>query len=136
MGDGNMEYASPNERQIVTSILMLGKLLSCIYPEYTQHKSSTSTERAVKKDANWFWPEKCHKAFEEQNKMLISDMSLTHFNLKLEMILATDASEYRLGAVIIHKCKDDSQKSIVHASRTLLPTEKKQLIEKLKEGHW
>lgn len=60
------------------------------------------------------------KEFEKIKKILTLDLFLSHFDLKLEIIMAT----YVIVAVILHKHKDGSVKEIVHASRTLLSVEK------------
>lgn len=56
-------------------------------------------------------------------RKLISDLSLTHFNPTAE-IVASDASEYDIGAVMPHKYKDSNMKAEVHASRSLIAAEK------------
>ena len=61
--------------------------------------------------------------------MLASDLFLTL--KKEEIIVASDTSSYGIGACIMHKLKDGSIKTIAHAPRTLLPTEKNySMIEK------
>ena len=47
-----------------------------------------------------------------------------HYDLKKELIIATDASKYGIGAVILHKFEDGSIKPIVHMHRFQLPAEK------------
>ena len=39
--------------------------------------------------------------------------------------MASDASKYGIGAVILHKFKDGNMKPVAYASKTLLPAEKK-----------
>ena len=50
---------------------------------------------------------------------------LVHFDSKLEIRLACDASAYGVGAVLSHKMPDGSEKPVGFASRTLTKTEKK-----------
>ena len=44
-----------------------------------------------------------------------------HYEPKLEIIVACDASSYGVGACILHKMPDGTKKPIAHVSRTLLP---------------
>ena len=48
----------------------------------------------------------------------------TQYDPKLEIIVASDASSYGVGAYILHKMPDRTKKPIGHASRTFLPAEK------------
>ena len=61
----------------------------------------------------------------KKKNILTSELSLTHHDPKQEIIMASDASEYGIGAVILHKFKDGNTKPVAHASKTLLPAKKK-----------
>ena len=78
----------------------------------------------LKKEIKWDWSDKCQSAFEKIKKVLTSDLSLTHFHLKLENVIAADACELDLGAVILHKYENRKTKPILHASRSLIAAEK------------
>ena len=54
----------------------------------------------------------------------MSDLSLRHYDPKKDIIVASDASNLNLGAVILHKESIDQVIAIAHALRTLLPAEK------------
>ena len=72
----------------------------------------------------WRWTPECQTAFDQIKKALTSDLFLTHYDPKLEIIVASDASSYGVGACILHKMSDGTKSPIAHASRTLLPAEK------------
>ena len=60
----------------------------------------------------------------KKKEILTSGISLTYYDPKLDIIVASDASSYGIGACIIHKLPDGTRKSIAHASRSLQPAEK------------
>ena len=51
------------------------------------------------------------KAFDKIKSILESDLSLTYFDIKLEIVVRSDASEYGIGVVILHEFEDDSTRS-------------------------
>ena len=54
----------------------------------------------------------------------MSDLSLADYDPYKEIFVETDASNLRLGAVLLHKEYNGLLKVVAHASRTLLPVEK------------
>ena len=85
------------------------------------HNLRAPLNKLLKKGAKWEWSEACQKAFDEIKNILTSELSLTHYDPKQEIIMASDTSEYGICAVILHKFKDGNTKPVAHASRTLLP---------------
>ena len=67
--------------------------------------------------------------------MLTSELFLTHFDPKMELILASDASNVGIGAVLLHKNKLGAIKTIAHVSRGLSTAEKKNTVW-LKKRVW
>ncbi|MFH4976831.1 hypothetical protein AB6A40_003540 [Gnathostoma spinigerum] len=78
----------------------------------------------LKKDAKFFWSSQCQSAFDRAKSVLSSDLLLTHFDPSLDIIVAADASNQGIGAVILHRFPDGAQKAIVHSSRSLTAAEK------------
>ena len=78
----------------------------------------------LKKDSDWNWSKECEKSFQQVKEMLSSKTVLTHYNPKLPVILATDASMKGLGAVISHKTANGEEKPIAYASRSLSTAER------------
>ena len=54
----------------------------------------------------------------------MSSQLLVHFDPTKELILACDAFEYGIGAVLAHRMPDNSEKPIGYVSRTLSTAEK------------
>ena len=88
---------------------------------------------SLKKDKPWLWTPECQESFEKIKKTLTLDLSLTHYDPNLDIIVASDASSYIIGACILQKLPDGSRKAEAHASRSLLPAEK-QYSQIEKEG--
>ena len=77
----------------------------------------------IKKGVMWKWNDKCNKSPGHTKNILISVLSLTHFNLDLEIIEALVDSDYGIEAVICHKFNACKIKTVAYASRTLITAE-------------
>ncbi|BHF69110.1 hypothetical protein SprV_0301215200 [Sparganum proliferum] len=88
------------------------------------HDVRAPLNRLLQRDVPWCWSPDCEKAFAQLKSMLSSDLLLTHYNLTLPIVVAADASNHGVGAVISHTFPDGSEKAIMHAPRTLTPAEK------------
>ena len=60
----------------------------------------------------------------KSNELLTSSQVLVHFDPKLDLVLACDASAYGIGAVLAHKMPDGFERLIGFASRTMSVAEK------------
>ena len=78
----------------------------------------------LKRDVRWRWTAKEERAFQASKDLLTSSQLLVHFDEKLPLILACDASAYGVGAVLAHRLQDGSEKPIAYASRTLTNAER------------
>ncbi|XP_055682446.1 uncharacterized protein K02A2.6-like [Lutzomyia longipalpis] len=82
-------------------------------------------DRLLKKNVRWNWSRECENSFQRFKEILKSDLLLTHYNPKLPILVASDASSYAIGCVAYHEFPDGSLKAFYHASRKLTDTEAK-----------
>jgi len=71
--------------------------------------------RLRKKHEKWKWTHECQQAFNTLKQQLSEATILVHFDPQLPIILATDASNYGIGAVIMHRYPNGSEKPIAYA---------------------
>ncbi|KAA3677759.1 uncharacterized protein DEA37_0005046 [Paragonimus westermani] len=88
------------------------------------HQPRAPLNNLLRKDTKWVWSHECQSAFDSLKRILSSDLLLTHYDPNLPIIVAADASDYGIGAVILHEFPEGHQKAISHTSRTLLPAER------------
>ena len=80
--------------------------------------------RLLRANQPWKWTAECESAFQQAKKNIVDAPVLVHYDPDLPIILAGDASNYGLGAVISHQMPDKSKRPIAFASRMLTPSEK------------
>ena len=90
----------------------------------------------------WRWTAECDGAFRQAKEAISSTAVLVHYDPKLPLTLAGDASANGIGAVISHILPDGSKKPIAFASRSLSTSErnyaqleKESLINGVKKFH-
>ena len=78
----------------------------------------------LKRDAQWRWTSECADAFKQVKEALVSSQVLAHYDPKLLIKMAADASSYGIGAVVSHIYPDGSERPIAFTSRTLSKSER------------
>ena len=78
----------------------------------------------LKKMAKFEWTEDCQAAFENLKEDIISATKLSHYDETKQLILATDASQRGIGAVLL-QMQNDEERPIAHASKTLSPAQQR-----------
>ena len=116
------EMPAPNNIASLQSFLGLASYYQSFIPKMQDLRAPLN--ELLKKDKTWCWTTECQEAFNKIKEVLTSDLFLIHFDPKLDLIVACDASSYGIGACILHKMPDGTNKPIAYASRTLLPSEK------------
>uniref|UniRef100_A0A914UPP6 RNA-directed DNA polymerase n=1 Tax=Plectus sambesii TaxID=2011161 RepID=A0A914UPP6_9BILA len=89
------------------------------------HQLLRKQEGSINKLVPYDWTAECHRAFEEIKKDLISPRMLVHYTPHLPIVMAADASNDGIGAVIAHRMPDGQELPIAHASKTLSDAEKR-----------
>lgn len=74
------------------------------------------------------WDGACGEAFDWVKNELISPQFLAHYDPREQLILATDACDHGLSAILSHKYKDGSERPIAFASKEIPETELKRAI--------
>ena len=116
------DIPTPDNVTTFTELPWTCKLLPMFHKKFAG--SPRPAKRTTKKDEKWKWMPESQTAFDQIQKALTSDLFLTHYDPKLDIIVASDASSYGVSSCILHKMPDGTKKPIAHASRILLPTEK------------
>ena len=93
----------------------LPDLASTLAPMYT----------LLQKQKKWSWDRSQDKAFQQVKQLLLSSRVLIHFDDRLPLVLACDASPYGVGAVLSHKLPDGTERPVGFASRSLTSAERR-----------
>ncbi|PIO71476.1 hypothetical protein TELCIR_06628 [Teladorsagia circumcincta] len=72
----------------------------------------------TKKDAPFLWTPACQSSFGRIKAILKSDLLLTHYEPSLSIVVAADASNYGIEAVLSHQFTNRSEKT---SSRIVIP---------------
>ena len=80
--------------------------------------------RLTKKATPWKWEDEEQATFEQLKNVLSSDQILVHFDPNKTLVLACDASNLGIGAVLVHHYPDGSESSIANMSKTLTAAER------------
>ena len=95
---------------------------------YNRFLPNLSTElkplhKLLEKNVHWNWSTDCSKAFERSKVLLLSNQVLVPYDPTKPMIVACDASNYGVGAVLSHIIGGE-EKPVMFISSTLIPAER------------
>ncbi|XP_046737570.1 uncharacterized protein K02A2.6-like [Diprion similis] len=80
------------------------------------------------KSKKWLWTDKCQKGFDWVKEQIISDKILTLYDPNVQLILACDASDIGLSAILSHRFHDGSERPIAFASKIIPKNERHRAI--------
>ena len=75
--------------------------------------------RLLRQDVCWRWTSKQQRAFTRSKQLLTSAKVLVHYDPRLDLVVAGDASAYGIGAVLSHMIPNGEERPVAFASRTL-----------------
>ena len=82
-----------------------------------------SLYQLLKADQPWKWTKEEADTFQASKDLLVSSKLLVHYDSTKELILACDASQYGIGAVLAHRMANGTEQPIGYVSRTLSKAE-------------
>lgn len=78
-----------------------------------------------KKDTPFDWNLSCQEAFKKLTTALTEDSILAHYDPKLPLVLAADASSKGVGISLLHRFPDGTERPVMYGSKTLNSAEQK-----------
>jgi transposase InsO family protein len=117
------DMARPEDRKQLRSFL--GAIN--YYAKFIPHLQSTCAplHRLTRNDTPWQWTTEHDVIFTGLKERLTSSDTLVHYDDNKPLVIATDASDIGLGAVLMHRFPDGSERPIAYASRLLSDCEKR-----------
>ena len=79
----------------------------------------------TEKSTKWKWDQPQEDAFKKLKQMLTDNTVLAHFDPSCPVGISCDASDAGVGAVLFHRYKDNTERPIANASKTLTATQKR-----------
>ena len=102
--------AVPSSVKMVESFIGKVNYYSKFIPNFSELSAPLNQLRH--KNVQFKWSSQCQEAFDKLKSHLIKKPLLVHFDNNLPVILNTDASDYGIGAVILHRFPDGSEHPI------------------------
>ena len=100
---------TPQLRAFLGMVNYHGKFSSILQP----------LNQLLQRNQEFTWSPQCEDAFNKAKYSLTSSNVLVHFDPNLQVVLECDASQYDIGAVILHRFPNGDDKPIAYASRSL-----------------
>ena len=116
------EAAAPTNVTQLRSFLELVNFYNKFLPNLAANL--TPLYSLLSKHQQWAWNDEQQVAFQRAKDALQSDALLTHYDPAKPLVLACDASDFGVGAVLSHIVDNGKERPIAYISRTLSAAEK------------
>lgn len=115
----------PPPKNVKEVEIFMGKInyYSKFIPNFSQVSAPINQLRQKHKIFNW--DSKCEDSFNKLKIALSQKPLLVHYDSKLPIIVNTDASDFGIGAVILHRFPNGEEHPIAFTSKTLSSAEQK-----------
>ena len=120
--DAVVHAPQPGNKQELRSFLGLVNYYHRFLPNLAT--AASPLNKLLEQNRKCVWSEENQAAFAKVKELITSDLVLTHYDPKLPVKLACDASPVGIGAVLSHVMEDNAERPIAYASRTLSKTER------------
>ena len=120
--DAVVHAPQPGNKQELRSFLGLVNYYHRFLPNLAT--AASPLNKLLEQNRKCVWSEESQAAFAKVKELITSDLVLTHYDPKLPVKLACDASPVGIGAVLSHVMEDNAERPIAYASRTLSKTER------------
>ena len=91
-------------------------------------KINEPLRQLLRKDQQWLWDKPQEEVFQKIKEKLISPEILAHYDPNKPCIVAADASQNGLGAVLLQEDARENRRPVFFASRSLSDTEKRYVV--------
>lgn len=120
-----MKASKPQNVQQLRTFLGMANYYNKFIPNLATIKQQLNPlNKLLQRDTEFKWTKECNISFNKVKEEITSEKVLAHYNPEQELILATDASPFGLGAVLSHRYEDGTERPIAFASRALNKSER------------
>ena len=118
-------HSAPEPRNVTELKAYLGLL--AYYSRFLPQVASVLNPlyTLLRKGEPWEWKGPQRQAFLASKRLLTTSSVLAHYDPRLPLVLACDASAYGIGAVLSHRLADGTEKPVAFTSRTLSQSERR-----------
>lgn len=119
---GIMKASKPQNVQQLRTFLGMANYYNKFIPNLATILNPLN--KLLQRDTEFKWTKECNISFNKVKEEITSEKVLAHYNPEQELILATDASPFGLGAILSHRYEDGTERPIAFASRALNKSER------------